>query len=146
MTLKNYFTLIIMSIFQRGINKYQETYFNCPMVICKDGFNISLQISNGNYCSSENGYRELGIDWQEVEFGFPSKNDKDIWIYSEKYNSSSWDSDGNEIPFNEENFDVTDSVGMIPIDVIQNILNNHGGIDWSATLSNERAERFIDKR
>ena len=146
MTLKNYFTLITMSIFQRGKSNYDETYFHCPKVICKDGFNVSLQINNGNYCSSENGYRELGVDWQEVEFGFPSENDKNMWKHSEMYGSPTWGDDYKEIPFNEYGFNVTDTVGRIPVEDMQKVLDNHGGIDWNATLSFDVANKFIGKR
>lgn len=146
MTLKNYFTLIIMSIFQRGRLKYEDTYFHCPKITCKDGFDVSLQINNANYCTSENGYRELGVDWQDVEFGFPSENDKDMWKYSEMYGSTTWDDDMNEIPFNEDGFDITGTVGRIPVDVMQKVLDNHGGIDWDKTLSIENANKFVNKR
>ena len=146
MKLKNYFTLIIMSIFQRSKTDYKEHYFHCPKIVCKDGFNVSLQINNGNYCQSENGYRELGVDWQQVEFGFPSMNDKNMFKYSEMYDSCSWDDDNNEIPFNEDGFDVTGTVGRIPVDVMQTILDNHGGIDWDETLSIETANKFIRVR
>ena len=54
----------------RPVN-YDNVYFYCPRVFAKDGFNVSLQIQNGNYCSSENGYRKFGHTWEEVEFGFP---------------------------------------------------------------------------
>lgn len=146
MTLKNYFTLIVMSIFQMGKNKYDDTYFYCPKVICKDGFNVSLQINKGNYCSSENGYRKLGVDWQEVEFGFPSENDKSMFKYSEGYGYGGYDDDSNEIPFNEDEFDVTNTVGRIPVDAMQKVLDSHGGIDWNATLSFEVANKFIKNR
>ena len=147
MTLKNYFTLITMSIFQKTLRlKYDDAYFFCPKVICKDGFNVSLQINNGNYASSENGYRNLGVDWQEVEFGFPSENDKDMFKHAESYGYGGYDDDSNEIPFNEDEFDVTNKVGRIPVEDMQKILDNHGGIDWDATLSFENANNFIGKK
>lgn len=146
MTLKNYFTLITISIFQDTKKKYNETYFSCPVIICKDGFNVSLQINHANYCTSENGYRELGVDWQEVEFGFPSENDKDMFKFSESYGYGGYDDEGNEIPFNEEDFDVTDTVGRIPVEDMQKILDNHGGIDWDATLSFDVAKNILNKK
>jgi len=143
MKLTHFFRLIVMSIFQTSITKsaksyqgqyvsYDNQYFYCPKIHCKDGFNVSLQINNGNYCESENGYRELGVDWKEVEFGFPSMNDKDMFQYSEMYNLDDM-----------TDFDVTGTVGRIPVDVMQTILDNHGGIDWDATLSIESANKFI---
>ena len=145
MKLEHYFRLITMSIFQNSVTydkkgfsgdrmSYSNQMFYCPKIHCKDGFNVSLQIHNGNYCSSENGYREMGVDWQEVEFGFPSINDKDMWEYSEMYDSDSSD------------FDVTNTVGRIPLKVIQNICDSHGGIDWDVTLSKDSATSFLKNR
>ncbi len=144
-----------MSIFQGSVTSgkknygdkrmaYDNQYFHCPKIYCKDGFNVSLQISNGNYCSSENGYREMGVDWKEVEFGFPSMNEKDMWKYSEMYGSCSWDDNDNEIPFDETGFDVTETVGNIPISVMQSVCEKHGGIDWDKTISIERASEFLN--
>ena len=85
MKLIHFFRLIQMSIFQEGVinmmyNKcygnsmtYDNTWFFCPRIVCNDGFSISLQIHNSNYCSSENGYRTLGHTMETVEFGFPNQ-------------------------------------------------------------------------
>lgn len=154
MKLEHFFRLIVMSIFQPVVTSgkksiigddmsYDNTLFFCPKIYCKDGFNVSLQIHNGNYCSSENGYRELGVDWQELEFGFPSMNEKDMWEYSEMWGSSNLDEDGGEMPFDKTVFDVTGTVGRIPIGVMQVICDNHGGIDWDTTISKEVAAKFI---
>lgn len=157
MKLEHYFRLITMSIFQGQVTydkkgysgdrmSYSNQMFYCPKIYCKDGFNVSLQIHNGNYCSSENGYREMGVDWQEVEFGFPSMNDKDMWKFSEMYGSCSWDEDGNEEPFNEKDFDVTGTVGSIGVKEMQVICDKHGGIDWGVTLSKDSAASFLKNR
>jgi len=122
---------------------YDNQYFFCPKIHCKDGFNVSLQINNGNYCESENGYRAFGVDWKYLEFGFPSQNDKAMWEYSEMYGSLNWDDEDNEIPFNEKDFDVTNTVGRIPIEVMQKVCDSHGGIDWDKTLSIEAAKQFL---
>jgi hypothetical protein len=144
MKLEHYFRLIIMSIFQRiivNMNKtimnqeinYNNQFFFCPVIHCKDGFNISLQINHGNYCSSENGYRTMGVDWKELEFGFPSMNEKDMWKYSEEWENTNLNTE----------FNVTQTVGRIPIEVMQAICDKHGGIDWDVTLSIETANDFI---
>lgn len=113
---------------------YDNTWFYCPRVYAKDGFNVSLQINHGNYCMSENGYRELGRTWEKVEFGFPSENEPLMHEHSEMWNSDtySYDDEGNstEIPFDASTFDVTGTVGSIPVSVLEEVFEKHGGIDW----------------
>lgn len=152
MTLQLFLRAWVTAIFQSQViyNKtnfhnekmsYDNQLFYTPRIVCKDGFSVSLQIHNSNYCSTENGHREFGYSYQSVEFGFPSENDKDLAKFSEMYGYSSYNydvpegEDAVEIPFNEETFDCTGTVGSVPIEDIQRILDNHGGIDWETTLS-----------
>lgn len=102
-----------------GINgqNYQFNYFHLPRIYCKDGFSISVQVNEGSYSGSENGYRKFGNEWKLVEWGFPSEA-----IDSVKYNSESEDTIG--------------SVGSVEIELIDELLESHGGIDILATLSN----------
>jgi hypothetical protein len=137
-----------MSIFQKQIcyNKdfsYDNQLFFCPKVYAKDGFEVSLQIHNGSYCSSNNGYRKLGDTIEEVEFGFPSYNEPLMFQYCEKWNSCSYDDNGNEIPFDETIFDITGSVGRIPISVMEKVFKLHSGIDWEKTISIEKFHKFV---
>ena len=140
MNLTLYFRLIVTVLFQRHvidgkINKvfneppsYDNTLFYCPSVHAKDGFHVSLQIHNGNYCNSENGYRKLGHTWKEVEFGFPSEDEYLMKEYSETPE------------------DVTRSVGKIPVSVLEEIFAKHGGIDWEKTINVEVYKNFTEKR
>lgn len=98
-------------------SNYQYNIFYLPRIYCKDGFNISVQVNDVSYSSSENGYRIFGKEWKLVEWGFPSEA-----IDSVKYNSES------------EN--TIDSVGSVEIELIDELLESHGGIDILATLSN----------
>lgn len=98
-------------------NNYQFNYFHLPRIYCKDGFNISVQVNEGSYSGSENGYRKFGKEWKLVEWGFPSEA-----IDSVKYNS--------------ESEPTTNSVGSVEIELIDELLESHGGIDILATLSN----------
>ena len=145
MTLTLYFRLILTSIFQSIVQHYvkdsskgyDHIIFHCPKVVAMDGFEVSLQIQNGNYCESINGYRTLGHTMTSVEFGFPSMNEELMFPYSEMYGSSNWDNEGNELPFDSTNFDVTGTVGRIPISVMEEVFAKHGGIDWEKTISIE---------
>ena len=126
-----------MSIFQKMViyNKmasfraepmsYDNQLFHCPRVYAIDGFNVSLQIHNSNYCQSNNGYRKLGDTILNVEFGFPSINEPLMFKYSEMYSDDITD------------LDITNSVGSIPISVMEEVFTKHGGIDWDKTISVE---------
>ena len=49
--------------------RYTVGHYPLPRIYCKDGFNISIQVNSMNYCGSENGLREFGLDWKMVEWG-----------------------------------------------------------------------------
>ena len=129
MNLTLFFRLILMSVFQDMVKyyskdlSYDRSLFYCPRVFANDGFNVSLQINYGNYCSSNNGYRTLGDTMINVEFGFPSLNEPLMFEHSEM-----WSDDA-------INFDVTSSAGSIPISVMEEVFAKHGGIDWDKTIS-----------
>ena len=136
MNLTLFFRLILMSIFQTGVTSGKKSYFDtamsysnqfffCPKIIAKDGFSMSCQIHNGNYCSSENGYRIFGHTIKTVEWGFPNQNEELL--------ASSAESPEN----------ITESVGSISIEKLEQIFEKHGGIDWEATISIQAFERLV---
>ena len=103
---------------------YKSTFLVLPRIHCKDGFSISIQVHNGNYCASENGVHTFGTDWKLVEWGFPSEQ-----IDAEKYHA--------EENFYEEEIDTTQTVGgYVEIELMDTLLQEHGGIDLQATLTN----------
>ena len=113
---------ILMGADNNDTSKMEKTYnskcFLLPRIYCKDGFNISIQVNKGNYCSSENGIRMFGTDWKSVEWGFPSQN-----IDGEKYNA-------------ENEYDTMNTVGgYVDINIMEELINEHGGIDLVTTLS-----------
>ena len=95
---------------------YENVYFHLARIYCKDGFNLSVQINHGNYCESEVGYRKFGFDWISVEFGYSNINDSRLALYAEGPDSSQ-------------------NAGRIETEILEDILNSHGGIDWEETLS-----------
>lgn len=96
---------------------YNHEIFFMPRVYCKDGFNISIQVSNGNYAGSERGYHTFGTDWKLVEWGYPSEV-----IDAKKYNAE------------DENTKKT--VGSVETSVLEELIQEHGGIDLQKTLQN----------
>ena len=100
-------------------NIYQDKYFFVPRIYCKDGFNISIQVNQGNYCASENGTRTFGLDWKLVEWGFPSSH-----IDGKKYNA--------------ESSPTTESVGgYVEVGLIDELCEKHGGVDLAKTLQED---------
>jgi len=95
---------------------YNNNYFHLPKVYCKDGFNISIQVTKGDYCASENGIRTFGIDWKLVEWGFPSQP-----IDAEKYMCESGDT-------------INGVGGYVPVELMEELIEEHGGIDLQTTL------------
>lgn len=99
--------------------KYDSTIFFLPRIVCKDGFSISVQVHNGNYCESENGTRAFGLDWKLVEWGFPSED-----IDAKKYNAELYNTD-----------DTTKTIGAyVEIGLIDGLCEEHGGMDLQQTL------------
>lgn len=96
---------------------YNNNYFYLPRIRCNDGFSISIQVNNGNYCASENGTRQFGFNWVEVEWGFPSEE-----IDAVKYNA-------------EDKNNITNTVGgYVDINLIDELIEEHGGLNLEETL------------
>ena len=80
-------------------------------VICADGFSVSVQASKVHYCSP----RTNTDSYLSVELGYPSKADDLILEWA------------------EESTDPTNTVyGYVPIGVVQQLIEKHGGIRLSA--------------
>lgn len=110
------------------IEKYQDNYFFLPRLVCADGFSISIQVNHNNYCASENGTREFGIDWKKVEWGFPSEQIDPVKYNAEAY---AWD----------ENCDTRTTVGAyVSVELIEELVNEHGGLDLQKTLTEHLAK------
>ena len=96
---------------------YKRIYFFIPRLYCVDGFSISVQVNQGNYCASENGGHEFGFEYKLVEWGYPSEP-----IDGEKFNA-------------EDPEDTTDTVGMyVEVELIEELCEQHGGFDYLRTL------------
>ena len=83
------------------------------VIVCKDGFEMSVQGSYGHYCSP----RENDSWYNSMEVGYPSSKEESIMEYAESKE------------------DPTESVyGWVPCEVIQKIIDNHGGINIDKTF------------
>jgi hypothetical protein len=85
-----------------------------PLVHCNDGFTISIQASKFHYCSP----RTDTDQYTAVEIGYPSDPEQSIAKYAEN-------------PSN----DLTDNVyGWVPVDLVEKIIEKHGGINIQKTF------------
>jgi hypothetical protein len=105
-----------------GENDFSWSYISpvcIPRIFCKDGFNVSLQTGKSLYCTP----REDNGPWFQVELGFPTSGDTRLTEYMDFYSS-----DENEIP------DPSNHVyGFVPLDIVLEVFEDHGGIDEDAT-------------
>lgn len=96
----------------RIVNKYpgiRETFVMCPRLVCKDGFNMSVQASSGHYCTPRD-YLKDG-SYSAWEIGFPSESEDLIleWV------------EDPETP--------TQTVyAYVPTDIINQVIEKHGGL------------------
>ena len=82
---------------------------------CVDGFSISIQASEYNYCApKENGH---SVIYTEVELGFPNRDDDLIKEYVE------------DLSKDDEDIDYTGSVyPYVPSHIVALMIASHGGI------------------
>jgi hypothetical protein len=77
------------------------------LVICKDGFSLSVQASEGHYCMP----RYNTGPWYKVEVGFPSQREEVLMPYAEDKDSP------------------TGTVyGYVPIQIVEELIDSHGGM------------------
>ena len=82
---------------------------------CVDGFSISIQASEYNYCSpKENGN---SVIYTSVELGFPNREDNSIKEFSEDYAEP------------DKDIDYTESVyPYVPSHIVALMIASHGGM------------------
>lgn len=78
------------------------------LLVCKDGFKMSVQTSLGNYCNPRN---DTG-PYIEVEVGYPSAKEETLMPYA----------DDKDKPTNTV-------YAYVPIQVVLDIIKAHGGTD-----------------
>ena len=81
-----------------------------PVIVCKDGWSVSVQTSANHYCHP----RTSEGPWTHVEVGFPTTWEDELDEYQ----------DGN-----------TDVYAWVPINLMLELFEKHGGIDDKKTLT-----------
>jgi hypothetical protein len=85
-----------------------------PKIVCMDGFKMSVQGNEMAYSIP----RKTGTDFQAMEIGFPSEVEDLILKFMDTSIA-----------------DPTQTVyGYVPLDIIQKVIDKHGGIDAEKTL------------
>ena len=75
---------------------------------CNDGFEMSVQVGDGNYCNPRKDNSDFYL---EAEVGYPSEKEELL------------------MPYIEDESSPTKTVyGYVPLDVIVDVINKHGGI------------------
>ena len=78
------------------------------MVVCADGFTMSVQAHDGAYCEPR---KDAQRKYTLVEIGFPSQEEALI------------------MPWCEDEGNPTETVyGYVPVDVVTNVIVKHGGM------------------
>ena len=79
-----------------------------PLLMCADGFSVSVQASSTHYCTPR---INIADEYETVELGFPSAEDSLIMDYAEEYDRP------------------TDTVyGYVPVHIVCELIEKHGGI------------------
>lgn len=90
-----------------------DRFYTRPRIYCNDGFNFSVQGSDGHYCSPRKNDKEFSA----MEIGFPSEVEELI------------------LEFAEDRDNPTETVyGWVDNTIIQQVIDKHGGIDVDKTL------------
>jgi len=109
-----------------NINEYLEKTFELipglnfefgrirPRVFCIDGENVSIQASDGMYCSPR---VTQPTGYLSIELGYPSFEDKRLMKYCEDIDNPK------ETVY-----------ARVPVELVDEILDEHGGIDFDRSL------------
>lgn len=89
-----------------------------PRLRCYDGFEISVQASNGHYCKPRENLKDC--NYVELELGFPSYVDKTI------------------LPYAEDKGNPTKTIyPFVPVDVVNKMILTHGGLETDLKSNNK---------
>ena len=94
--------------------RFELTYVSLrPKIVCNDGYEVSVQASENHYCKPR---ENKAWPYSKVELGFPNKEDELINEYA-------------------EDDEYTKTVyGWVPVDVVNKLIEKHGGINWEKTF------------
>ncbi len=92
-----------------------------PRLVCKDGFSMSVQASDGHYCHP----RRDEPPYTELEVGFPSEAEPHLLKHAE-----------------EQDRPTKTVYPYVPTTLIEGIIEKHGGIDIEETFKTPYIEEL----
>lgn len=90
------------------IKKHRFNSWLTKRLICKDGFEMSVQASNVHYCSPRIDNADY---YSEVEVGFPTTVEAELIYYAE-----------------DRRHLLKTVYSYVPVELVEKIINKHGGI------------------
>lgn len=100
-------------------HSFEDAYafgsFQIPRLYCVDGFSIGVNVNCEEGIASENGEEEFGFEYFKVKWFLPSRA-----IDARKYNA--------------DNPETTNAFGYVDINLIEELCNEHGGLDYLRTI------------
>ena len=110
------------------MDTYNKVFMPIGRFICKDGSSLSIQAGSSPYSEP----REDGADeYTKVEVGFPIGRVPDSWAdYAESYDT--------------EEQSQADIYAFLPIELVEEFITLHGGVDFGRTIAALRARSTID--
>ena len=102
---KDYRGTPLEEYYEDGIRRFVRN----PYLICKDGFQMSVQASETHY-SAPRGFADK---YSEVEIGYPSDVENLIMDYCE-----------------DDNNPCETVYGYVPVNIVDRVIEKHGGIDY----------------
>ena len=96
---------------------------NRPAIICKDGLAMSIQASRSHYCTPRDNWGP----YTAVEIGYPTERIEEFMPYADPPNAP------------------TETVyGWVPVEVVEEVIAAHGGLDHVLTHAEWRKLSSID--
>ena len=91
------------------IKKHRINDWLSERLVCKDGFEMSVQASNVHYCSPRIDNADY---YSEVEVGYPTVSEEELLYYA------------------EDRTRPTETVyGYVPVELVDKIISKHGGVN-----------------
>ena len=103
---------VIFNSNEFAIKKIENPYIFLaarPVIECKDGFKVSVQVGETTYCSPKKNFAE---SYTHVELGFPSGDMLALKDYKE----------------DKEKSDTKTVFGYVPVGLVCELIELHGGI------------------
>jgi hypothetical protein len=85
-----------------------KTYSNNPVIVCKNGTELSVQASHFHYCTPKMNNDQFHGSYTHVEVGFPTSSPPDSW--------SEFRVSGND-----------DIFARVPVQMVRDYIESHGG-------------------